>query len=106
MHKQLTLTLHAHWFNEILSGRKKNEYREKTPYWVTRLLNSDGSPRHYDTIYFKNGYAKDAPVMIVEYKGLTIDDCFDIQLGDVINKLNISNLNQRQIEKQKKIFEE
>lgn len=59
----LHLTLHRKWFDMILSGQKREEYREMKPYWNLRLAR-----RRYDAISFRNGYAKDAPQMLVELK--------------------------------------
>lgn len=64
----LHLTLKKQWFDMIASGIKKEEYREIKPYWSTRLLNRD-----YDQINFRNGYKKNAPRMLVEFKGLRAD---------------------------------
>ena len=61
----LHLTLKKQWFDMIASGEKKEEYREMKPYWHKRLLNKTN-----DKIIFRNGDSKDAPTMIVEYKGL------------------------------------
>jgi hypothetical protein len=36
--KTLNLTLKRKWFDMILSGEKKEEYREIKPYWASRLL--------------------------------------------------------------------
>jgi len=63
--KILHLTLKKQWFDMIANGMKKEEYREMKPYWHKRLLN-----REYDLICFRNGYAKDAPRVTVEFKGL------------------------------------
>lgn len=38
MKKVLTLTVNKEWFSRILSGVKKEEYREIKPYWVARLF--------------------------------------------------------------------
>ena len=38
MKKRLTLTVNKEWFSRILSGVKKEEYREIKPYWVARLF--------------------------------------------------------------------
>ena len=46
----------------IASGEKREEYRELKPYWHSRLN------KQYDVIEFRNGYAKDSPVMMVELK--------------------------------------
>lgn len=49
----------------IESGEKLEEYREITPYWVKRLVDTDnflaGKPtpyRHYDAVEFTLGYPK------------------------------------------------
>jgi hypothetical protein len=77
MTKILHLTLKRKWFDMIASGEKKEEYREMKGYWFTRLCNLvEIDQRHidsklfkkYDVICFKNGYAKDAPMMMVEHK--------------------------------------
>ncbi|WIT94462.1 hypothetical protein CRP19_000031 [Riemerella phage vB_RanS_CRP19] len=42
--KQLYLVLTREWFNEILSGRKKEEYRAFTDFYIRRLavIDKDG----------------------------------------------------------------
>lgn len=82
--KILHLTLMKRWFNEILAGTKKIEYREIKPYWTKRLLDKNGKPKKFDIIYFKNGYAKDCRKMKVEFKGLRIGKDYEILLGDVV----------------------
>lgn len=37
--KQLVLTMNGKWFDMILSGEKKEEYREFKPYWMKRISN-------------------------------------------------------------------
>lgn len=61
----LHLNLHREFFSQIAAGTKRIEYRDQTPYWRTRLEN-----RKYDAIQFRNGYATNAPVMVVEFRGL------------------------------------
>jgi len=39
----LHLTLKKKWFDMILSGEKKEEYRELKPYWLTRLYFNDNT---------------------------------------------------------------
>ena len=72
-------------FDEIAEGTKTIEYRDKTDYWKKRLEN-----REYDVIKFRNGYAKDAPTMLVEYVGLNVGNPFSyvIQLGKVLEVHN------------------
>ena len=36
--KTLTLSLKKQWFDMIKSGEKKEEYRETSAYWISRLL--------------------------------------------------------------------
>ncbi|MFA6679298.1 MAG: hypothetical protein WCR96_02255 [Candidatus Methanomethylophilaceae archaeon] len=51
----------------ILSGNKKEEYREIKPYWSKRF---DG--KSYDLVTFRNGYHKDSPVFTVKLLGIDI----------------------------------
>lgn len=119
--KTLHLTLKKKWFDMILSGEKKEEYREIKPYWIKRLIapefawNSltkedreshlyacpNGFYNHFDTITFKNGYAGNAPEMIIELKSIKIHygvpdwgasvgiEYFVLELGDIISTKNI-----------------
>lgn len=52
MKKVLTLTVNKEWFSRILSGEKKEEYREIKPYWVARF--------YYDR------FGKLSPVLVKE----------------------------------------
>ena len=70
--KILHLTLKKKWFDQILAGTKKIEYREIKPYWTKRLFDDNGKSKHYDIIYFRNGYSKDAHKMQVKFKGIRI----------------------------------
>lgn len=72
------------WFDQILAGTKKIEYRDIKPYWTKRLLDENGKPKRYDIIYFKNGYSKDCRKMKVQFKGLKIGKRYEISLGDII----------------------
>ena len=79
--KILHLNLFRKYFDQIAEGTKTIEYRDKTEYWKKRLEN-----REYDAIKFRNGYAKNAPTMLVEYVGLNVGNPFayEIQLGKII----------------------
>jgi hypothetical protein len=67
----LHLTLKRKWFDLIASGQKKYEYRQDKPYWQTRLVKDDGFGKEFDIVRFKNGYSKNAPLMDVEFKGIS-----------------------------------
>ena len=84
--KVLHLNLYRKYFDAILNGTKTIEYRDITPYWSRRL-----EGRHYDVIKFRNGYAKVAPEMIVQYKGIDIDEGkYAIHLGKVLESKNVT----------------
>tara|TARA_B110001454_G_C12480170_1_gene334036 strand:+ start:223 stop:495 length:273 start_codon:yes stop_codon:yes gene_type:complete len=90
MKKVLHLNLYRKYFDQILKGEKTIEYREVTPYWSKRL-----EGRHYDVIQFRNGYAKIAPVMIVEFKSMDIDNDvqgtrYAIELGKILEVKNVT----------------
>lgn len=80
----LHLALEREWFDDIARGVQRKEFRKYKPYWKKRL-----EGRTFDVVKFRNGYASDAPEMIVEYRGLqrassspTAD--FVIKLGKVL----------------------
>jgi|TARA_R110000803_G_scaffold152135_1_gene217231 hypothetical protein len=91
--KTLHLNLYREYFDAILKGEKTTEYRDVTPYWSKRL-----EGRHYDVIKFRNGYRKDAPEMIVEFKGIGIlynqttitAPTYAIDLGKVLESKNVT----------------
>ena len=84
--KILHLNLYRKYFDQILKGEKTTEYREVTSYWSKRL-----EGRHYDVIKFRNGYRKDAPEMVVEYKGMYISDSeYAIVLGNILETKNVT----------------
>lgn len=88
MTRILHLTLHRQWFDAIASGEKREEYREIKPYWAKRI---DG--REYDEIHFRNGYARNAPFMRVEYKGYRDGvwngkPVYALQLGKILEVRN------------------
>lgn len=73
----ITLTIKKKWFDMILSGEKREEYREIKPYYDSRLpkefgMFKDGnrlvkgntyppSDMSKQKIQFRNGYGKDSP---------------------------------------------
>ena len=88
--KTLYLTLHKKWFEQILKGVKKMEYRDIKPYWTKRLFDKNGKPKKYTEILFKNGYSNNCPWMRVKFLGLEIGNGkYSIKLGQVIKARNI-----------------
>lgn len=92
MKKVLTLTVNKEWFSRILSGVKKEEYREIKPYWASRLVNQKAGSgevcfeffggyiaiigeleyKPYTHVLFINGYRKDSPRIEKEIESITI----------------------------------
>lgn len=97
MPRTLHLTLKKKWFDMILSGEKKEEYREIKPYWENRFVSSFSTyevhgvkstiwPKMYpvvngltvyDTVTFKNGYAANSPEIVIELLKISIKTGFD-----------------------------
>ena len=72
----LHLTLKKKWFDMILSGEKKHEYREYKDYWKRKFIIPGTHPPicklKYETVVFRNGYSKNSPLMEVELNGILI----------------------------------
>lgn len=75
----LTLPIKKKWFDMILSGEKKEEYRETSSYWMTRFAKVFGEcaygivyPKCLETessvaeLCFRNGYSKTSPLFITK----------------------------------------
>ena len=106
----LRLTIKKKWFEMILSGEKKEEYRELKFYWADRLMGGFSSTygyidelnpnfKNFDAIEFRNGYAIKSPTIIVECKGIEIGvgksewgatdkKCFMLKFGNIVSKTN------------------
>lgn len=100
--KILHLTLKKKWFDMILSGEKKEEYRENKKYWYTRLccgFPTMYSPKDFDYVRFYNGGSPSLkhPNFLIECKGIELGkavpewsdnwqgEVFVIKLGKIIN---------------------
>lgn len=90
--KILHLTLIKKYFDQIASGKKKQEYREFKPYWIKRLTDLECDYYYnFDEIHFRNGYSKNAPFMRIEHLGTFHDKflhCFVIELGKILEIKN------------------
>lgn len=72
----LVLPIKKKWFDMILSGEKKEEYREVKPYYISRFSNVFSMypysriPYGSDCqkVMFRNGYSKDSPAFIADCK--------------------------------------
>jgi len=106
--KTLKLTLKKKWFDMILSGEKKEEYREIKRYWIQRLCDEFSFEifdpecfQHFDLIEFSNGYGSKVPRFTIECKGIEIAkgntkwgaepnvEYFVIKLGNIFETKNL-----------------
>ncbi len=75
----LTLPIKKKWFEMILTGEKKEEYRERTKYYKGRFFNLFDITDEYNgklmnpfeenperEIMFRNGYSKDSPSFVAK----------------------------------------
>lgn len=57
----LILPIKKKWFDMIVSGEKKEEYREIKPYYDSRFKKTFGISGQ---IIFRNGYSKNSPEVV------------------------------------------
>lgn len=83
----------------ILSGEKKEEYREIKTYWIKRI--GFGASEQYTHIQFRHGYGNNRPTFTIELKGVCntlglpewgapVDKTvYVLELGSIIETKNI-----------------
>ena len=97
--RTLNMTLKKKWFAMILSGEKKEEYREIKNHWDVMLRN----PQDINFVIFRNGYRVESPKMMVEVKGIRKGlgdqsigapalECYIIELGNVVHVDNVEQM--------------
>ncbi len=64
----MILPIKRKWYDLILSGEKKEEYRERKPYYTTRFAKvfPAGQWDKPKTIFFRNGYSTKSPEFMAE----------------------------------------
>ncbi|AZA74772.1 hypothetical protein [Chryseobacterium indoltheticum] len=82
--KTLTLQIKKDFLDQILSGKKKEEFREIRPNNSKKYIeyfNAEGDedvkPKQVDRIQFFNGYKADRPEVIIEVKAAEIEYIVD-----------------------------
>lgn len=58
----------------IVSGEKKEEYRDVTEYWAKRFLSHKTVLNPFFFVRFRHGYATDAPEIIFQCMDITIKE--------------------------------
>ncbi len=100
--KVLRLPINNKYFEQIRSGKKVIDYRESKPYWKNRLVEKTTQEfKKFDLIEIKNGYSKNAPLIIAKYLAtkhdktpkdlkhiIKTDFCYSIQIGKIIYDSN------------------
>lgn len=94
-------------FNEILSGKKKEEYRSVTEYYTNILCIKEKGEyvgfKPIKAVWFALGYAKDRKMLKVEIKSIhgdmfidfipegfkKGDEAFTLDLGSIIDSVNV-----------------
>ena len=66
----LILPIKKKWFDMILSGENKEEYREIKPYYDSRLLGFYTDKMEHE-IFLRNGYGNDKPTIKCKIKVVT-----------------------------------
>ena len=105
----LKLTLKKKWFDMILSGEKKEEYREVKNHWIQRLTipmpcfnnGYEFICDEFSLIEFSNGYGSNVPKFIIECKNIHTGfgktewgaeenvNYFVITLGQIVSTSNL-----------------
>ena len=75
--KKLVMILKKEPYQVMVSGEKNEEFRENTAYWRSRLYEKDETPKKFSYVEFSNGYQKNRPQFMVEFKGIEIIDEVD-----------------------------
>lgn len=99
--KILKLTIKKKWFDMILSGDKKEEYREICRHWESRLCSKNREHfKNYDFLEFSNGYGHSVPKLTCRCEGISVGTgnrrwgclehpVFIISLGEITNVKNL-----------------
>lgn len=67
--KTLFLSLKKQPFDVMVTGEKKEEFRKNKNWIRSRLFDKSNNEKKYKYIKFVNGYGKNKPYFICEYKG-------------------------------------
>ena len=105
--KVLHLPIKKKWFDMILSGEKKEEYRNINEYYVKKFIKETPSGsnqiiwKDFDVLELRNGYGLHVPTLQVRIEGIDVDfgdsnwgaeeltEYFVIYLGEILSSKNI-----------------
>jgi len=92
--KVLLLRTCGKWFEKLINWKVKYKFREVKPFWESRLLEKDWTPKDFDEIHIKNWYRQDSPLIIFKFNwNLWIFEHewkphFKLELWKIIDVLN------------------
>lgn len=66
------MTLECKPFEVMMTAEKRQEFRQNTAFWQTRLFDAQGKPRKYSQVEFRNGYNANDPLLRCEFLGVSI----------------------------------
>ena len=92
----LTLPIKKKWFDMILSGEKKEEYREIKPYYDSRFRIRNEDEARTLMVLFRNGYRKNSPAIkceVIISKGLGKSE-WGAELGKLYYVLKILSVEE------------
>jgi hypothetical protein len=85
----LKIFIKRKYFDQILSGEKKTEYREVKKFWTCRLYSVNGKKIPYSKIEFINGMRSDSPRLITQCLGFDKKgSLYHIKIGRILKKMN------------------
>lgn len=105
LRKTLHLTVHKAAFEVMVTGEKPEEYRKPSQWMQSRLWKKKGEkdfefyePKEFEVVKITNGYRKDSPYFIAEFKGFIVSEIYfkrtysnglivEVQPGDYILNL-------------------
>jgi|SRR5271156_1496018 len=91
---RITTTIQRHWLDQILTGKKKIEYRELKPYWYKRLGGTTCAIEVPFELRLINGMSKKAPEATVLIKKVDIgtQQPFDGYFDGLVYRLHIGKI--------------
>lgn len=90
--KPLFLVIERVYFDQILSGKKLEEYRDNSQFYKSRFCNYDKktgeieSYKNYDQLILQEGYHTNARRITIEVKKIELEEIYTISLGDILEK--------------------
>jgi len=89
--KTLKLTLSKAPFEVMVTGEKKEEFREGGSWIRSRLFNKDDTEREYDLIEFTNGYGAHRPSFTCKFDGFV--ECYmNVATREYSNGLKVEGI--------------